>query len=197
MKKHVGLFIDFENLIYGLVDRYGEQGAYELFKVQFLFDFTLRYGEVAYALAYADWRMRAVNQWQVDLYGRGVELIHVLGRGGKNAVDIKMAVDLVELSFTHPHIDTYVLVFATLDPHSGAPPPIRAPISLSCMRPHVVCRTGAVGEGPWGTHTHVHLAVPCQSRCHLWCEQRAQPLVPVISHVDAISRPQRQLFRRH
>lgn len=115
MNKTVGLFIDFENLIYGLVDRYGEQGTYELFKPQLLFDFAARHGQVSCAFAYADWRMRAVNQWQVDLYGRGVELIHVLGRGGKNAVDIKMAVDLVEMVFTQPHLDTYMIVSGDRD----------------------------------------------------------------------------------
>ena len=91
MSSHsIGLFIDFENLIYGLVDKYGEQGAYETFKVHLLSEFAAKYGEVCCAFAYADWRIKAVNQWQIDLYGRGVELVHVLGRGGKNAVDIRI-----------------------------------------------------------------------------------------------------------
>lgn len=111
----VGLFVDFENLIYGLVDKYGEQGAFELFKVQVLSEFALRFGEVSSAYAYADWRIKAVNQWQIDLYSRGVELVHVLGRGGKNAVDIRMAIDLVESIYTHPMIDTYVVVSGDRD----------------------------------------------------------------------------------
>lgn len=115
MSENVGLFIDFENLIYGLVDRYGEQGAYELFKTQIIFEFSQRYGQISRASAYADWRMRAVNQWQVDLYGRGVDLVHVLGRGGKNAVDIKMAVDLVESVFVDDLITTYVVVSGDRD----------------------------------------------------------------------------------
>ncbi len=113
--QHVGLFIDFENLIYGLVDKYGEQGAFELFKVHFLSDFAARYGVVCSAYAYADWRIKAVNQWQVDLYGRGVELVHVLGRGGKNAVDIRMAIDLVESIYTQPLLDTYIVVSGDRD----------------------------------------------------------------------------------
>ena len=115
MSKHVGLFIDFENLIYGLVDRYGEQGAYDLFRINMIFDLARAYGDVTCAFAYADWRMRTVNQWQVDLYSRGVELVHVLGRGGKNAVDIRMAVDLVESVFTDPNIDTYLVVSGDRD----------------------------------------------------------------------------------
>ena len=111
----VGLFVDFENLIYGLVDKYGEQGAFELFKVQLMSDFAARYGVICCAQAYADWRIKAVNQWQVDLYSRGVELVHVLGRGGKNAVDIRMAIDLVQSIYTQPMIDTYVVVSGDRD----------------------------------------------------------------------------------
>lgn len=115
MSEHVGLFIDFENLIYGLVDRYGEQGAYELFKTQLVFEVAQRYGVVTHAAAYADWRMKAVNQWQIELYSRGVELVHVLGRGGKNAVDIRMAVDLVESVFIDELITTYLVVSGDRD----------------------------------------------------------------------------------
>ena len=111
----VGLFIDFENLIYGLIDKYGEQGAYEAFKTSLIFDFAEQYGEACASYAYADWRIKAVNQWQVDLYGRGVELVHVLGRGGKNAVDIRMAIDLVESIYTQPQIDTYMVVSGDRD----------------------------------------------------------------------------------
>ena len=111
MSKHVGLFIDFENLIYGLVDRYGEQGAYDLFRINMIFDLARTYGDVTCAFAYADWRMRTVNQWQVDLYSRGVELVHVLGRGGKNAVDIRMAVDLVESVFSNPRIMFDIIIW--------------------------------------------------------------------------------------
>ncbi len=116
MSSHlVGLFIDFENLIYGLIDKYGEQGAYEAFKTSLMCDFAHQYGDACASYAYADWRIKAVNQWQVDLYGRGVELVHVLGRGGKNAVDIRMAIDLVESIYTQPQIDTYVVVSGDRD----------------------------------------------------------------------------------
>ena len=114
-KQLVGLFIDFENLIYGLVDKYGEQGAFEVFKVHLMTEFADKYGKICCAYAYADWRIKAVNQWQVDLYSRGVELVHVLGRGGKNAVDIRMAVDLVEAVYTQEHINTYVVVSGDRD----------------------------------------------------------------------------------
>ncbi len=87
----VAVYLDFENLIYGLIDRYGEQGAYEHFKVQRILDYATRFGPIRVAKAYADWRVKSVNRFQTELYGRGVELVHVLGRGNKNAVDMKMA----------------------------------------------------------------------------------------------------------
>ena len=63
--------------------------------------------------------MRDVNQYQADLYGLGIELVHVLGqhRGVliKNAVDVKMAVDAVSLMSSLPHIDVYVIVSGDRD----------------------------------------------------------------------------------
>lgn len=105
----VAVYLDFENLIYGLIDRYGEQGAYEHFKVQRILDYAEQLGPVMIAKAYADWRVKSVNRFQTELYGRGIELVHVLGRGNKNAVDMKMATDMVEHIFVHPHVDTVLL----------------------------------------------------------------------------------------
>jgi uncharacterized LabA/DUF88 family protein len=107
--KQVGIFIDFENLIYGLIDRYGEQGAYECFQVQRILDFAEKRGKVRWVWAYADWRIKAVNRFQSELYTRGVELIHVLGRGNKNAVDMKMACDMIEAHFTQKGVETFIL----------------------------------------------------------------------------------------
>lgn len=60
-----------------------------------------------------------MNQYQTDLYGLGIELVHVLGhrRGAtiKNAVDVKMAVDAVSLMASLPHIDVYVIVSGDRD----------------------------------------------------------------------------------
>lgn len=71
------------------------------------------------ANAYADWRMKDVNQYQTDLYSLGIDLIHVLGRrwgaAVKNAVDVKMAVDAVSLMSTLPHIDVFVIASGDRD----------------------------------------------------------------------------------
>lgn len=107
----VALLIDFENLVRS-VDT-------EDVDCEAVFRLADEYGRVLVANAYADWRMKDVNQYQVDLYGLGIELVHVLGqrRGAviKNAVDVKMAVDAVSLMSTLPHIDVYVIVSGDRD----------------------------------------------------------------------------------
>lgn len=107
----VALLIDFENLVRAVDE--------EDIDCEAVFRLADEYGRVLVANAYADWRMRDVNQYQADLYGLGIELVHVLGqRRGvliKNAVDVKMAVDAVSLMSSLPHIDVYVIVSGDRD----------------------------------------------------------------------------------
>lgn len=107
----VALLIDFENVVRAVDEKDIDCGA--------LFRLAEEYGRVLVANAYADWRMKDVNRYQTDLYGLGIELIHVLGqrRGTvvKNAVDVKMAVDAVSLMSSLPHIDVYVIASGDRD----------------------------------------------------------------------------------
>ena len=114
----VALLIDFENLV-----RSVDEEDIDCEAVVRLAD---EYGRVLVANAYADWRMKDVNQYQSDLYGLGIELVHVFGqrRGAllKNAVDVKMAVDAVSLISSLPHIDIYVIVSGDRDFVIGVSP---------------------------------------------------------------------------
>ena len=107
----VGLLIDFENLVRAVDE--------EDIDCEAVFRLADEYGRVLVANAYADWRMKDVNQHQADLYGLGIDLVHVFGqrRGAliKNAVDVKMAVDAVSLMSSLPHIDIYVIVSGDRD----------------------------------------------------------------------------------
>ncbi len=108
----VALLIDFENLVRGIADD-------ESIECEVLFRLAEDYGRVLIANAYADWRMKDVNQYQTDLYRLGVELVHVFGKGWgqgfKNAVDVKMAVDAIGAISTLSHIDTFVIVSGDRD----------------------------------------------------------------------------------
>ena len=113
----VALLIDFENLVYGLIQQHSE-GYVEVLEPEVLFKLAEDYGQVVLANAYADWRRREVNQFQTDLYRFGIDLIHVFGKQGarfKNAVDVKMAVDAVEILWTLPHVDTFIIVSGDRD----------------------------------------------------------------------------------
>lgn len=107
----VALLIDFENLVRAVDE--------EDIDCEALFRLAEQYGRVLVANAYADWRMKEVNQYQTDLYGLGIDLIHVLGRrwgaAVKNAVDVKMAVDAISLMSSLPHIDVYVIASGDRD----------------------------------------------------------------------------------
>ncbi|MBL8483154.1 MAG: NYN domain-containing protein, partial [Rhodocyclaceae bacterium] len=114
----VALLIDFENLVFGLQDTHGEDFA-EFLDPGLLMRLAEEYGQVVVANAYGDWRSRDLNQFQVDLYRLGIDLVHVLARKQlnrmKNAVDVKMAVDAVESVWTLPHVKTFVIVSGDRD----------------------------------------------------------------------------------
>ena len=111
MENQVALLIDFENLVRSVDE--------EDIDCEAVFRLADEYGRVLVANAYADWRFKDVNQYQTDLYGLGIELVHVLGRRQgthiKNAVDVKMAVDAVSLMSSLAHIDIYVIVSGDRD----------------------------------------------------------------------------------
>jgi uncharacterized protein (TIGR00288 family) len=108
----VALLIDFENLVRGMA---GEDSI----DCELLFRLAEDYGRVLLANAYADWRMKDVNQYQTDLYRLGADLVHVFGKrsgnGFKNAVDVKMAVDAIGTISALPHIDVFVIVSGDRD----------------------------------------------------------------------------------
>lgn len=117
-RQQVALFIDFENLVYGLHETFGANYADEV-EPELLFELADEYGDVVLANAYADWRSRDVNQFQTDLYRLGIDLIHVFAKHYadkvKNAVDVKMAVDAIETVWTLPHVDTFIIVSGDRD----------------------------------------------------------------------------------
>ncbi|MDP5170708.1 MAG: NYN domain-containing protein [Bacteroidia bacterium] len=115
----VAIFIDFENLVYGIQDPKKNNSHEEEVDVEPIVRLAEEYGRVVQAHAYADWRNRVFNQYQVDLYKLGIDIVHVMGKksgtGFKNAVDIKMAVDTIETIFTFPGIKTFLIVSGDRD----------------------------------------------------------------------------------
>jgi uncharacterized LabA/DUF88 family protein len=105
----IAVFIDFENIALGLRD------ANAPFEVRRVLDRLLEKGKVIAKVAYADWnRFRAHTQ---SLHEHGIELIEIPRREstGKNSADIRLVVDAMDLSWSKPHIDTFVVVSGDSD----------------------------------------------------------------------------------
>ncbi len=104
-EERIGLFVDYENLAIGARDDLGIQ-----FDFKPIADALAERGRVVVRRAYADWssfeadrRMLADNQ--VEL----IEIPQRRGRVRKNAADIKMAVDAVELAFERDYVTAFVI----------------------------------------------------------------------------------------
>jgi len=111
----VALLIDLENLVYGIRAQFGDDAVANMVDFESIYVYAAGFGNVCMVNAYADWKYRIMNQFQRDFYNHGAELIHVLGKGRKNAADLRMAVDVTELIFSHPEIETYVIVSGDRD----------------------------------------------------------------------------------
>ena len=105
-EERIGLFLDYENLAIGArVDLKGHR-----FDFKPIADALAERGRVVVRRAYADWS--SFEEDRRMLTRNHVELIEIpqrLGAVRKNAADIKMAVDAVELAFERDYITTFVL----------------------------------------------------------------------------------------
>ena len=98
--KQIAVLIDLENV--------------GLSSIQWLFDQISDIGRIILKRAYADWSIESKKRDQ--LLELGIEPIPLLRTtsGGKNASDIKMAIDAVDLLYTSP-VDTFVIVSSDSD----------------------------------------------------------------------------------
>ncbi len=113
------LLVDFENVLYGLSNRFGPQRAAELVCLSELLAVVRERLWPSVRRAYGDWRARELGAWQGELYRHGFEVVPVLSKPGgtwrKNASDIRLAVDAIELALTSPHLETFVIVSGDRD----------------------------------------------------------------------------------
>ncbi|MGZ8604844.1 MAG: NYN domain-containing protein [Actinomycetota bacterium] len=102
----IALFLDYENLAIGARDALGGLK----FDLKPVVDALAERGRVIARKAYADWSMfdedrRMLTRWQVEL----IEIPQRMGASRKNAGDIKMAVDALEMAFERDYITTFVI----------------------------------------------------------------------------------------
>ena len=106
----VAVFIDLENLALGAGESLPGQVDPIPFKALELL--TRDYGNATIRRAYADWSRPEFGKHQQNLAQNGMTLIQVtrFGAQQKNAADILMAVDAMEVLITHPDVGTFMLV---------------------------------------------------------------------------------------
>lgn len=113
MKFNTVILYDIENLI----------GGYGLSNVELLVNLSLKQiteqirqkdiGKIAIQRAYADWSVPRLNQLKADMVELGIEPKQMFGFGRnviKNASDIQLAIDAMEVAFTKPDIEIFVVV---------------------------------------------------------------------------------------
>ena len=102
---NIAVFIDFDNIEIGVKNTLGQQ-----FDAGTILDAIKERGEVVTKIAYADWTRageysRALTQHAIRLVQR-----NLTPGGDKNGADINLALDALEMVFTHEHINAYVIV---------------------------------------------------------------------------------------
>ena len=105
-EERIALFLDYENLAIGA----REQLHLNDFNFRPVADALAERGRVVVRRAYADWSRfdedrRMLTRHHVEL----IEIPQRMGSVRKNAADIKMAVDAIELCFERDYITTFVL----------------------------------------------------------------------------------------
>jgi uncharacterized protein (TIGR00288 family) len=104
-EERIGLFIDYENLAIGARQDLGMD-----FDFKPIAGALAERGRVVVRRAYADWTLFEPDRRM--LASNHVEMIEIPQRKGmvrKNAADIKMAVDAIELAFEREYVTTFVI----------------------------------------------------------------------------------------
>ena len=105
---NAALLIDFDNVTLGVRSEFTKE-------LRTLLNSDIIKGKVAVQRAYADWRR--YPQYIVPLSESSIDLIFAPAFGSvkKNATDIRLAIDAIELVFTRPEIGTFILLSGDSD----------------------------------------------------------------------------------
>src|SRR5688572_2125708 len=105
---NAALLIDFDNVTMGIRSDLGKE-------LRNLLSSDIIKGKVAVQRAYADWRR--YPQYIVPLSEASIDLIFApaYGSSKKNATDIRLAIDALEIVFTRPEIGTFILLSGDSD----------------------------------------------------------------------------------
>ena len=101
----IAVFIDFDNIQIGVKETLGKD-----FDVSIVLEALKERGEVVSKVAYGDWPRSGEYSRQMTQHAIHMVQRSVTPRGDKNGADINLALDALEMAFTHNHINTFVIV---------------------------------------------------------------------------------------
>ena len=109
-KFKIAVFIDFDNIEIGV-----KSTLHREFDVAAVLDALKERGEIVTKFAYANWgrqesATRALSEHAVQMVQRDPS-----PRGDKNGADINLALDALEMAFTHDHINAFAIVSGDSD----------------------------------------------------------------------------------
>src|SRR6187200_2995641 len=101
----IAVFIDFDNVEIGVKSTIGGQ-----FDIGLVLEAIKERGEIVTKIAYSDWKR--VGDYSRHLTQHAIRMVqrNMTPGGDKNGADITMALDALEMCFTHDHINAFVIV---------------------------------------------------------------------------------------
>lgn len=182
----VAVYLDFDNIVISRYDQVNGRNSFQKDKAKGLenyadrlaratvdvgaiIDFASSFGTLVLTRAYADWSADVNTGYREQLVGRAVDLVQLFPAAayGKNAADIRLAVDAVEDMFRLPDLTHVVIVAGDSD---------YIPLAQRCKR----LGRYVVGVGVAGSSSRA-LAAACDE----FVTYDALPGVPVPEPADA------------
>lgn len=130
----VAVYLDFDNIVISRYDQVNGRNSFQKDKakgfdtyadrlaratvdVGAIIDFASSFGTLVLTRAYADWSDEVNTTYRQQLVGRAVDLVQLfpVAAYGKNAADIRLAVDAVEDMFRLPDLTHVVIVAGDSD----------------------------------------------------------------------------------
>jgi uncharacterized protein (TIGR00288 family) len=107
---NLALFCDFENIALGVRD-----ARFAQFDINRVLERLLLKGSIVVKKAYCDWER--YKEFKSSMHLAGFELIEIphVKQSGKNSADIRMVVDALDLCYTKPHVETFVIISGDSD----------------------------------------------------------------------------------
>jgi uncharacterized protein (TIGR00288 family) len=107
---NLAVFCDFENIAIGV-----RQAKHANFDIDKVLERLLLKGSIVVKKAYCDWSY--YKDYKPRMHEAAFELIEIPHprQSGKNSADIRMVVDALDLCYTKPHVDTFVILSGDSD----------------------------------------------------------------------------------